>query len=289
MTIRYGSSANTANTSKLRSGVSRTIQVLVVAGGGGGGSGSAANPAFIGGPGGAGGFLERTAVAITLGTAYTISIGAGGGGSARPGGIGQGADGSDSFFADIIAYGGGGGGAFYWSAGGGNSVVWNSWSGIKGGSGGGSGIVVSGTNALGGSGYLGQGNNGGNAFFTNTPSNTYRAGGGGGAGGAGEAGTSGGHGLGGIGRASLLNGVTYAAGGRASVNTAGAANTGNGGGSSGGTSGAGTSGGSGIVVVRFSPILTPTISAGLSSTVSFAANGDEIIRFTAGTGTVTFT
>jgi outer membrane protein W len=51
----------------------------------------------------------------------------------------------------------------------------------------------------------------------------------------------------------------------------------------------GTSGGSGIVVVRFSSVLTPTIGAGLSYTTSFdATTGDKLIRFTAGTDTVSF-
>ncbi len=289
MTIRYGSSANTANTSKLRSGVSRTVQVLVVAGGGGGGSGGGGNPSFIGGPGGAGGFLEFTAFSITLGTAYTISIGAGGGGSSRPNGVGQGADGSVSYFGNVVSYGGGGGGSFYWN--GGNNTVWNSYSGINGGSGGGSGIAsnVPISSAVGGAGYFGQGNSGGAGFFqTSTPSNIFCAGGGGGAGSAGGAASASAHGAGGSGGASTLNGVTYASGGTAGVNTAGAANTGNGGGASGGLFNNGTAGGSGIVVVRFSSVLTPTIAAGLSYTNSFATNGDKIYRFTAGTDTISF-
>jgi hypothetical protein len=83
--------------------------------------------------------------------------------------------------------------------------------------------------------------------------------------------------------------VTYATGGTPGVNTAGAANTGNGGGASGGLNSSGTAGGSGIVVVRFSSVLTPTIGAGLSYTTSFdATTGDKLIRFTAGTDTVSF-
>jgi hypothetical protein len=86
----------------------------------------------------------------------------------------------------------------------------------------------------------------------------------------------------------VLNGVTYAAGGGATSNTAGASNTGNGGGGNYVGGNANNSGGSGIVVLRFSSVLTPTIGAGLSYTNSFATNGDKIYRFTAGTDTISF-
>jgi hypothetical protein len=65
--------------------------------------------------------------------------------------------------------------------------------------------------------------------------------------------------------------------------TNGSANTGGGGG---GTEYTGKSGGSGLVILRFSGP-SPTVSAGLThSEVSY--NGETILLFTAGTGTVTW-
>ena len=90
-----------------------------------------------------------------------------------------------------------------------------------------------------------------------------------------------GHGAAGVGATS--NGVTYSAGGGA-FSGAGAANTGNGGGST--VTGTGTAGGSGIVVLQFPASLTATVSAGLTSATTYAANGQKIVRITAGTGTV---
>jgi len=53
----------------------QTVEYLVVAGGGGGGS-------RAGGAGGAGGLLTATGYSITLGSAITVTIGAGGAGGA---------------------------------------------------------------------------------------------------------------------------------------------------------------------------------------------------------------
>ena len=73
-----------------------TVNVLVVAGGGGGG-------AYFAGGGGAGGIVNDTAHTITSGTAYTVTVGAGGSGSSS----GAGSKGSDSVFHTITANGGG--------------------------------------------------------------------------------------------------------------------------------------------------------------------------------------
>ena len=55
--------------------VTTGIDYLVVAGGGGGGT-------FIGGGGAAGGLLNGTTTALSIGTTYTITVGAGGGAGA---------------------------------------------------------------------------------------------------------------------------------------------------------------------------------------------------------------
>ena len=109
-----------------------TISYLVAAGGGGGG-------AFYGGGGGAGGLLTGN-FQVTVGVAYSISIGAGGAGQA---GSGQGSTGTNSVLSSSTSLGGGGGG--------GNGLV-----GVSGGSGGGGGGPTG--SIAGGSGTAGQGN-----------------------------------------------------------------------------------------------------------------------------------
>lgn len=71
-----------------------TVDILVVAGGGGGGSST-------GGGGGAGGYSEQSAKSLTLSTAYTVTVGAGGAGNNNP------TAGSNSVFGSIISNGGG--------------------------------------------------------------------------------------------------------------------------------------------------------------------------------------
>jgi len=209
-----------------------SVNYLVVAGGGGG---------YIAG-GGAGGMLTGS-LSVTPGTAYTVTVGAGGGANAN---------GANSVFASITSTGGGGGGA----GGAGNT----------GGSGGGGGY----SNSAGGTGIAGQGNNGGSG-------NTNSGGGGGGRGAAGSNAPSA-HvgGAGGAGLASSITGVsvTYAGGGGGggtnqgsggaggsggggngrNDGTAGNAGTPNTGGGSGGNgSGLASSdiGGSGVVIISY--------------------------------------
>lgn len=236
------------------SGIS-SIDCLVVAGGGAGGTNGSGNPGRTAGGGGAGGFRNLTGVAVSPGTTYTITVGAGGAGSSEvfvnnPGS-------SSSIGALVLASGGGGGAA-------------NNTNGGSGGSGGGAGSH--GDAKTGGSGNAGgfspsEGNRGGNA--------NIGGGGGGGAGSAGADVTSGG-GNGGSGASSSITGtpVTYAGGGggagsggagsggsgggaNGAVNANGnsaSANTGGGGGASavvssgGGVSG---SGGSGRVIIKY--------------------------------------
>jgi len=232
------------------------VEYLVIGGGGGTGATGA-------GGGGAGGY--RTGyLPVTGGTAYSITVGAGGAAG------GAGSNGGDSVFSSITSTGGGAG--YGWQSAGNN-----------GGSGGGAGAR---SNAAGGSGNTpstspSQGNDGGNAQHTGLGAGA----GGGGAGGAGgdhrDAGggswINGGHG--GAGLASSITGssVTRAGGGgggqdnggeggtggsggggngtnSSTVCTAGAANTGSGGGGGGNpgpSNEAGAAGGSGIVIIRY--------------------------------------
>ncbi|HUK39274.1 MAG TPA: hypothetical protein VLV30_09185 [Methanomicrobiales archaeon] len=132
-----------------------SVLYLMVAGGGGGGSRSGNGGS---GGGGGGGILNGT-LAVTGGTRYNVTVGAGGA---------AGANGKNSTFANITstdamhAAGGGHGGA----GGAANS-------GLPGGSGGGGGAINTGAGA-GGSGIAGQGQNGGDGNMTS------RSGGGGG-------------------------------------------------------------------------------------------------------------
>lgn len=224
------------------------VEYLIVAGGGGGGGGD------VGSGGGAGGF--RTGTGYVAAGTYTVTIGAGGVGSATAGGTNRGANGTDSSALSITSTGGGGGGS------------WGSTGGASGGSGGG------GYNAI-GAGTAGQGYAGG----AGQASPGYPQGGGGGAGGPGvsPASTSAAAGNGGIGRISTITGsaVYYAGGGGGSAENSpstrgfgglggggnggtqwqsiaadnGVANTGGGGG--GADPGQGGTGGSGIVIIRY--------------------------------------
>jgi hypothetical protein len=241
---------------------------LVVAGGGAGG-GSYAGGGGAGGlrstvtATGGGGSLESP-LSVVSGTAYTVTIGAGGVGASGN----SSTSGSNSVFASITSTGGGRGA--------------NGSNGVAGGSGGGAGGRV----YTGGSGTSGQGYAGGNANYVDS-SVTPQGGGGGagavggnavyissgvgqsGAGGAGVAIASiasatttgvsnyyagGGGGSARLGGETTPNGAGGAGGGGAGattdagVATAGTANTGGGGGGAGVT---GANGGSGIVIIRY--------------------------------------
>ena len=165
-----------------------TVSYLVAAGGGGGGAagtgGGAANS--TGGGGGAGGLLTGTA-ALTPGTTYTISVGAGGTTTSTSASNGTLSSISGSGLTTISATGGGAGGI----QNGGTAT------GATGGSGGGGAGGCTSTNA-GGSAVAGQGNNGA------TSSGGLGNGGGGGGGGAGAVGITNTGSVGGIGGAGLL-------------------------------------------------------------------------------------
>jgi len=245
--------------------ISGSVDFLVIAGGGAGSS-------QYGGGGGAGGYRNsfssetsggggssETALSLTAGTTYTVTVGAGGTGASGQ----DGNNGANSVFATITSIGGGGGGQI------GND-------GKAGGSGGGGGGDDR-AGATFGTGTANQGFNGGAGDYD---SNANNGGGGGGSGAVGVDGDATDAGSGGNGLASSITGASvtraggggggaYATGGgvagaagsgnagagaNANSSTAGSAtaNTGSGGGGagSGGTSGAG---GSGIVIVRYTP------------------------------------
>ena len=198
-------------------------EYLIVAGGGAGGKANA-------GGGGAGGLLTNfggTALSLTPGVVYTVTVGTGG--AAVSTGA-QGNNGTNSVLSGtgittLTAIGGGGGGSDA-AAGG---------VGANGGSGGGSDYDSN----TGGSGTVGQGNDGGDA---SNPSGQFGAGGGGGAGAAGTGGSTSAGGVGGVGLSNSITGsaVFYAGGGGGSTASAGGGAGGNGGGGAGGDGGAGS-------------------------------------------------
>jgi len=221
-----------------------SVSVLVVGGGGGGGAGA-------GGGGGAGGLIYQTGYSVTPGASLSVTVGAGGPGTANE--AARGTSGGNSVFNDLVAIGGGGGGSYH------------SKSGLLGGSGGG---AANGGSP--GSGTAGQGYGGGSG-------NNLLGGGGGG---AGAVGGSLGQ-PGGIGVAVPITGqfVYYAGGGGPGSNRAGYIPGGLGGGGrgnsgvgengtdglGGGGGGAGSnllggSGGSGIVIVRTYSATPPSVS-----------------------------
>jgi len=235
-----------------------SVDYLAAAGGGGGGG--AIYMTTQGGGGGAGGLLTASAVSVSPGTSYTITVGAGGAGGVANG---VGTAGTNSGFGLIATAIGGGGGGSYSNGG-----------PTAGGSGGGG---STGTVATGAAGTAGQGFAGGTATAYGNNSAASGGGGGGsasvgangsgGTGGAGGSGTTstisgssavyaGGGGGGGYSSGGTTTGGGGAGGGINTNGTGGAVNTGSGGGggSAGNVEGQnrnGGSGGSGIVIIRY--------------------------------------
>ncbi len=309
-----------------------SVRVLVVAGGGGGGNDE-------GGGGGAGGFREISSFAVTPNSTPTVTVGAGGAGSAGSGSS-PGANGANSVFSSITSIGGGGGGTaanvtnnstnqnLYLagrtggSGGGGKgsesgyAFFGNPGSGTTGqgnaGGGGGSGIGGGG----GGAGAAGSNNGTGGIGKVSTilttslatsfgvgevvGSSLYFAGGAGGGRGnsSSTAGGSGGAGGGGDG------------GNNSAKNQAGRANSGGGGGGACGSRAggcgvdganfSGASGGSGVVIIRYTDSIAPTLNSisinspasgnffKLNDYISVTANFSENVRVT-GTPFITLT
>ena len=245
-----------------------TVQYVVVAGGGGGGN---ATDGGRGGGGGGGGYRSsvtgensgrataaEAALALSIATNYTVTIGGGG-----AGGSASGTNGGNSTFATITSTGGGRGG----------SLNQAPTSGQPGGCGGGGGGNVGGF--PGGAGTAGQGFDG--AAGTD--------GSGGGGGGSGSTGLTASPFSGGSGTASAITGtsVTRAAGGKGNNGgSAGGGNTGNGGGAS------SQAGGSGVVILKYPEDYTITIGAGLGGSTAAASGGFKVTTISSGSGNVSF-
>ena len=285
-----------------------SVTYHLVAGGGGGASN-------WGGGGGAGG-LVNCATTLTIGTAYTITVGAGG-----AGGGGDGTNGCNSSITgapltptSYVAIGGGGGGA--------NVSGSAADAGKSGGSGGG------------GSGWPGGAAGGGSATQPSSPSGGFGNGGGSGSGGGSQAAAGGGGGAGGGGATATPNnggaggaGKQYSqyapgygvapgspsytgagwfaggggGGGNLSGGSGGPATAGGGGGGSGGGGGAGTSGtggggggggpcgrsggsgGSGIIILSYT---SPT-QKGVGGTVTGGPSGPIWYHAFTGSGSYT--
>jgi len=242
------------------------VDYLVVAGGGSAGGGGIRSAGS--GAGGlrstvtasGGGCGVETALALTINTNYSVSIGNGGARYAQ-------AQGGNSVFHTITSLGGGAAGSSDQQPGGSGGCGGGAWYNIGG-------LTV-------GQGTSCQGYAGRNSSAAGEAH--WAGGGGGGAGGGAGATTTGGAGV-----AISITGssVTYATGGNANVwpstyaNANGATNTGN------GASGD-ASGGSGVVILRYPEGYTITIGAGLTgSTATVGSN--KVTTITAGIGNVSW-
>lgn len=272
------------------------VHFLVVAGGGGGSGGYGGSPQGSGGAGGlrtswgslsGGGNSAENTIAITIGTNYTVTIGAGGSGAVNSDGQ-IGSPGGTSQFGTITTVGGGG------------SRNWSS--SLPSGTGGSGGGQAYPSNGGPGAGTANQGFAGG-SVTVNGP-----GAGGGGAGSAGSWAASPTFGIGGNGINIDITGstVSYAGGGGRTLGTPpgggglasngysaggnGTANTGGGGGGGANSGGnyTGGSGGTGVVVLRYSSGMSITIPGGLTATTSVVGS-DKVTIFTAGTGNIQFT
>ena len=240
-----------------------SVNYLVVAGGGGGAGASASSGGAAGG--GAGGLLTSS-VSLVSGTAYTITVGAGGSGG-NSGSTWRGTVGSDSVISSIATATGGGDGA--------TANTGTTYAARDGGSGGGANYYR--TTAA--NGTFGQGYAGGAGTSSAAPG--YCGAGGGGASATGGTPGSSTGGTGGAGSSSSISGaaVTYGGGGGGggyltfTQGAGGSGGGGNSGPSGGGNASAGTanrggggggascdsatgfsggSGGSGIVIIAYS-------------------------------------
>jgi len=267
---------------------SYSIEYLVIAGGGGGSRSAFATGGGAGGAGGyrssvsgessGGGGSAESPITVSVGSAYTITVGAGGantvnGNDSSLGGIvisvggGRGA----GFNVNNAGSGGSGGGGAYNGQPGGSGTVNQGYAGggsVVGAGGGGGGADAVGT-AGSGSSVGGNGGIGVQSNVNGTP--TYRAGGGGGGAintyGAATAGSGG---LGGGG-----NGSTTTNGSDGTVNTGGG-----GGGPVGDGSALGGTGGSGVVIIRY--LGTPRATGG-----TITQNGGYTIHTFTSSGTFT--
>ena len=225
---------------------------------GGAASGASYADYFANGGGGAGGVLIQNNIKFLKNSIITVTVGAGG---TSVGDFTAGNNGSNSVITignSYTAIGGGGGGG----NGGSNTLAKN------GGSGGGQSINIGGSsrpNTIGGTGTLGQGNDGGSS------STGSGGGGGGGYSSVGQSANVNNGGTGGTGYSSTLSytGKTYATGGNGSPiasPVAGTINTGNGGAGSVGS----LAGGSGAVLIYVPTGLTFNLISGTVNTYTLA-------------------
>ncbi len=279
-----------------------SIRILII-GGGGGGNGRTDGTGWVGGGGGAGDYIESLTAKVTAGQTDSITVGNGGAwGSAST----DPSNGGDSVFKDkyiITSIGGGGGGGT------GNGPSGSYPNGFSGGSGGGGG-TYSGTGGL--KVGVGIGHDGGAA---NT--SCCSSGGGGGAGTTGgtnpdaNTGGSAGQGLsnaitgaalyyagGGAGTGCTTAGVSNIATGGTPANTDATTGTGSGGGG-GGANNRGCSfsttragnGASGIIIIRYTLLSTPTLSISLSpnnASAIYRTNNSISVTLSGADGKVTF-
>ena len=278
------------------------VEYLVVAGGGSGGGqaagagGGGGYRSSVSGENSGGGTSAESPLKVSTGTAYSITVGAGGAAITSSNVMGNTGSNSSivgSGITSVISLGGGGGAT-------------NSNNGLSGGSGGGGGNSNVGLVYVGGSGTSGQGYAGGSANNGAAPS-FGAGGGGGGAGGIGGSATAGNSNIAGIGGIGVSSSITGSAVGRSgggggwSRGTGATASSGGGAGASGntGTGGSGTvntgggggggssdptggsgAGGSGVVILRYQGT-----QRGVGGTVT-SSNGYTIHTFTS-SGTFT--
>jgi len=253
-----------------------SIQILLVGGGGGGG---AAKDNGAAGGGGGGQVKEESSLSIAAQSTYSISVGTGGalGNIVYPNESDAGAGGNSSLSSSsstlITALGGNpGGGSRIVTSGAANSI--GDFGGIGGTAA--TSSVASQGGSRGGGGKNGGGG-GGSSGDGQTPTSL---GGGGGAGGAGTTST--------ILDSNNLTTTTFGTGGAGGKfgttlnGTSGTTNRGIGGKGAGAGSGQGAtggSGGSGVVIIRFSPVFVPG-----APTLNSVSGGDKslVISFTAG-------
>lgn len=264
--IRISGNLMVSSMSTIPANGAYSIEYVVVGGGGAGG--------YRYGGGGAGGYLSsvqgemsgggqpaKPVMWVMTGNTFTVTIGAGAAGNSN-GSAGHGANGSNSVFGTVVAYGGGGGGTGGSSSG--SDPYLKGWSGGCGGGSSGDGWGTG--NVTGGYGTYSQGFDGGYGWDQNSNNN------GGGGGGAGAPGFSTGNnvdavGNGGVGIQTNISGTPtwYSGGGAGSCQNGnkavpgrgggayyrqnGDANTGGGGGS--GLDSNSGGGGSGIVIIRY--------------------------------------